>query len=133
MSTTELLRGLTTTPVDQLTASDVREIVDEELLTHQQREQLLTYADDLAAPSAFQHLAGSYVDRIDSAPSAASAFQNQDRFDVGCEGELIDSFPTAAAALRFAVWSAEITACPHEVFDSTTGEPLVIVDPPRAA
>lgn len=60
------------------------------------------------------HLASSYVDR----------------FDVGCEGELIQAFPDARAALRFARWSAEITGCPHEIFDAQTHTALAIVDPP---
>ena len=63
------------------------------------------------------HLARSYVDR----------------FDVGCAGDFIDSFPYAAAALRFARWSAEVTGCPHEILDAKAKLALLIVDPPEAA
>lgn len=55
------------------------------------------------------------------------------RFAVGCEGELIDAFPDAAAALRFAEWSVSVTDCRHEIFCGTTGAALVILEPLRAA
>lgn len=68
-------------------------------------------------------------------PSAliGSAISVPDRFDVGCEGELIHSYPDARSALHFAEWSAGITNCPHEIFDRDTGLALVIIDPPEAA
>jgi hypothetical protein len=72
-------------------------------------------APRIADPDA--HLAASYVDR----------------FDVGCEGELIDSFPDAAAALRFARWSAAWCESPHQIFDAPTHTCLAIIDPPEAA
>lgn len=56
-----------------------------------------------------------------------------DRFEVGCEGELIDSFVSADGAYEFARWSAEITGTPHEIFDATTHTCLVIVEPLEAA
>jgi hypothetical protein len=74
------------------------------------------------------HLAQSYVDRIEPLVCAPRA-----NYDVGCEGELIDSFPDAAAALRFARWSAEWCECPHQIFDAATHTCLAIVGPLEAA
>ena len=56
-----------------------------------------------------------------------------ERFVVGCEGELIHAYPTAAEALRFAQWSADVTGCPHEIFDAQTGDPILIIEPPKEA
>jgi hypothetical protein len=75
------------------------------------------------------HLARSYVDSEIRNPQS----EIRDRYDVGCEGELIDSFPDAQAALRFARWSADWCECPHQIFDAPTHTCLAIIDPPEAA
>ncbi len=54
-------------------------------------------------------------------------------YDVTCEGEVVDSFRSAAAALTFAQWSAEITGADHEIRDTHTRTALVVVDCPEAA
>ena len=68
--------------------------------------------------NADSHLAGSYVDRL-----------AEGRFEVGCEGEMIDAFPTIEEAERFAQWSAGMCDCPHEIFDGRTHEMIERVEP----
>jgi hypothetical protein len=55
------------------------------------------------------------------------------KYDVTCEGEVVDSFSSAAGALIFAQWSAEITGADHEIRDTHTRTALLVVDCPEAA
>lgn len=74
---------------------------------------------------------------IDQAPivSALNPLSSvaRERFAVGCEGELIHAYPTAAEALRFARWSADVTGCPHEILDAARHTALLIVEPEHPA
>jgi hypothetical protein len=55
------------------------------------------------------------------------------KYDVTCEGEVVDGFGSAPAALKFAQWSAEITGADHEIRDSQTRTVFLVVDCPEAA
>lgn len=68
-----------------------------------------------------------------SAISAPPREAIPNRFEVGCEGEIIDAFPTAAAALHAARAWSELTTARFDILDASTHECLCIVETPEAA